>query len=92
MGQEIIDEFTLLHIYSGVLFYYLNIPFITASILHLLFEIIENRDSVTPYINKIRFWPGGKRTPDSIINSTFDQLSFMIAWLLAYYFEKNNKH
>ena len=40
-------------------------------------------------INKyIKFWPGGKPNPDSIINNIGDTVGTIVGWLSAYYLVK----
>ena len=85
MGKYFIDRFSLLHMATGIISYFFGIKFIWWFIIHLLFEIIENLPSSIKFIdNYITIWPGGKKHPDSVINSIGDQTFAMIGWLLAY--------
>ncbi len=85
MGIYFFDEYSLLHLLFGMMFYILNISFASSVLAHTLFEIIENTYEGGRIINKnARWWPGGKPTPDSTMNSIGDTVFFVIGWMLAW--------
>jgi hypothetical protein len=89
MGIYFTDNFSLLHIASGVIVYYWNISFIQWFIIHGLFEIIENSNRGVYTINKyLTFWPGGKPKSDTIINSIGDQFYSSLGWVLTHLYLK----
>ena len=84
MGAKLVDKFFFLHIATGVMSYFLNISFVNAIILHILFEIIENSKQGIRFINKyITIWPGGKPKSDTFINSVGDTIAFALGWKIA---------
>lgn len=86
MGRRIYDRFSLLHFAVGVVVYYWNISFNEWFIIHMLFEMIENTEMGVKFIDsKIKIWPGGKKSPDNLLNSISDQIFSMLGWLLPYY-------
>ena len=81
MGDKLIDQYTLLHFATGVIFYFFNIDFFMFFILHTIFEILENTKYGIFIINKyFTFWPGGKPKSDTIINSIGDTIGAIIGW------------
>ena len=43
-------------------------------------------------INKyVKFWPGGKPCPDSLINNIGDTIGTILGWLTAYYLDNMGK-
>jgi hypothetical protein len=85
MGLNFIDGYSLLHFASGIIAYHFGIKFHIWFIIHALFEIIENSKVGMNIINKyLVFWPGGKPSSDSIINSIGDQTFAMLGWYVAY--------
>ena len=94
MGEKIADQYSLLHFSVGTVAYFLKFSFLTALILHLLFEYFENTENGVKIINRyiikpgVFKWPGEKRKPDSYINSLFDNLFFIFGWILAFMLDK----
>lgn len=89
MGIYFTDKFSLLHFASGIIAYYWNISLIKWFIIHLVFELTENREKIVKYIDKIPLWPGGKKKPDTAINSIGDQFYSILGWLFTHiYLEK----
>jgi len=85
MGKLFYDKFSLLHLASGIIAYYWNIPFIHWFIIHAIFEIIENTDQGVHFIDTyLKIWPGGKKSPDTYLNSVGDQIFSIIGWLIPY--------
>jgi hypothetical protein len=89
MGNILLDQYSLLHFSSGVIFYFFNISFILWNILHIFFEYIENTNIGIKIINKylIDIWPGGKPAPDTIINISGDIIIGAFGWLFSYFLD-----
>ena len=84
MGKYFIDEFSLLHFATGIVIQYWGVTFRDWFIMHLLFEIVENTNVGVKFIdNYITFWPGGKKQPDTFVNSLGDQIFALLGWLFA---------
>ena len=89
MGFKFIDQYTILHFATGVIAYFWYFKFWTAFSLHFLFEIVENTPMGMRFINQYFpkngpfRWPGDKTEPDSLLNSTGDQLFFVFGYLLS---------
>ena len=85
MGLKFMDGYSYLHFAVGVVMYYWNISLVTSTILHTIFEFLENTDEGMKFINKyMKFWPGGKPYRDSFINNMGDTVFFVLGWLSAY--------
>lgn len=81
MGNYILDQYSLLHFATGVLWRYLNLGFFSLLIFHSIFEYIENSKRGMEYINRyFTFWPGGKPKSDTLINSISDVIVSLIGW------------
>jgi hypothetical protein len=94
MGFHFTDKYSLLHFATGIIAYYWSISFVLWFIIHLLYEYIENTEQGIKIINKIKIWPGGKDSPDTILNRVGDQFYALLGWLFAYFilnFVKFNK-
>lgn len=83
MGNKFVDQYSLLHFSTGVIARFFNIPFQYWFVLHLLFEYWENIPEIAMIIDKIKWWPGGKRTIDTYVNSFGDQFFAMLGWYIA---------
>ena len=84
MGKTLIDKFSLLHFASGIIAYFFGIPLVLWILIHTSFEIIENMTQSIKFIdNYLFFWPGGKKFPDSWINSIGDTMFAILGWLVA---------
>lgn len=86
MGVLPVDQFSVLHFAVGILAYFWNVPILMFAIIHILFEIIENRPFFINWINDgslSKLWPGGKKHADTPINSMFDNLASILGWVLA---------
>jgi len=100
MGYYFFDQYSILHFSVGVVMYFWNISFVTALILHIIFEIIENTKIGMNFINKYFIhpgyfsWPGGKNYSDSLINTIGDNVFFILGYVISYYVDiyavKNN--
>ena len=85
MGTLLFDQYSLLHFSVGVIAYFFGFSIIQWTIIHIMFELIENTQTGMFIINKyFKFWPGGKNYSDSFINSFGDVFIGTIGWLLAY--------
>lgn len=88
MGLHFTDNFSLLHLASGIVAYYWGVSFIAWFVAHAAFEFIENTEHGMRLIRRIKLWPGGKTHADSGLNRTGDQFYACIGWALAYYSTK----
>jgi hypothetical protein len=85
MGKYFIDQYSLLHLSTGVIAYFWNIPLCIWIVLNILFEYIENTQVAFKFIDKyLSFWPGGKQSPDTILNIIGDIIFGIIGWILSY--------
>ena len=85
MGEKIVDKFTYLHFGSGVVIYYWGVSLVWWLLLHTVFEILENTKHGVYFIdNYLTIWPGGKKAPDTLINSVGDTIAGLFGWLSAY--------
>lgn len=84
MGKHLIDQFSLLHFSTGVVAYFIGLNFIQWFIVHAIFEFTENTDQGIYFIDHyLKFWPGGKKGPDSLTNSVGDQLFALLGFVVA---------
>lgn len=86
MGKGWVDQFSLLHFSVGVIAYFWSMPLLTLLLLHIIFEYLENTKTGMNFINTyfVRWWPGGKEFPDSIINRISDTLFSVLGWYCSY--------
>jgi hypothetical protein len=92
MGEYFTDQFSLLHFSVGVVAYFFGIPLILFIILHTIFEIVENTKTGMYIINKyFTFWPGGKPSPDTLLNSFGDTVYSIIGFIIANQLDKYYK-
>lgn len=85
MGLKFMDGYSYLHFAVGIVMYYWNINLVASTVLHTIFEFLENTDDGMKFINKyIKIWPGGKSYRDSFINNVGDTMFFVVGWLSAY--------
>ena len=84
MGNQLLDQYSLLHFASGVAAYFWGVPPVEWFFTHLAFEVLENTESGMRFINKsLTFWPGGKPKADTAINILGDNVSAMVGWWCA---------
>jgi membrane glycosyltransferase len=83
MGKEWIDEYTPLHFAVGILSYYWGISLFTLTVLHILFELLENTEKGMQMIRSFPLWPGGKTHADSYVNQMSDTLASIVGWFLC---------
>lgn len=85
MGRYIVDQYSLLHFSTGCIAYFFGIPLFWWIILHTLFEIVENSPKGIRFIDtKLKFWPGGKKSSDTLINSFSDLIFTIIGFVFAF--------
>jgi hypothetical protein len=90
MGTYFFDQYSILHMASGIIAYFFGIKLIHWIIIHVLFEYIENTQYGMNFINFSlkNIWPGGKDKKDTFINSMVgDNFFAIIGWYIAYYFD-----
>ncbi len=88
MGYYWFDQFSILHLATGIIAYFWGITLYTTLSIHILFELFENTKYGMYFINKwIPFWPGGKNKPDSLVNNISDTLFTCIGWIISYYLD-----
>ncbi len=89
MGQQLLDQYSLLHFSVGVILYFWKIPLWIAILGHALFEWAENTEWGIRIINEYIIepgyfnWPGGKYAPDAIVNRVGDVATTAVGWLSA---------
>jgi hypothetical protein len=89
MGNKIIDQYSLLHFSSGCIAYFFGINLTYWIIIHTIFELTENSSKGVYFIdNYLKFWPGGKKAPDNLLNSLSDLIFAIIGFMCAYYLDK----
>ena len=90
MGQKLIDQYSYLHLASGVIAYFWGVSLNHWFWLHLAFELLENTKMGMGVINTVfdGLWPGGKPYADFWINMLGDQIFALIGWISAYYLDK----
>ena len=94
MGNLFFDQYTYLHFAVGIIVYFWNISLVKWTIIHIIFEFLENTQMGVKFINKyMLFWPGGKPKSDTVINSMGDTFGAIMGWISAYYLDKiGNKY
>ena len=84
MGKYFLDQYSLLHLASGVVAYFWGVPPGAWFIAHLSFEVAENTEVGMRFINdNLTWWPGGKPRADEFINIVGDNASAMLGWWVA---------
>jgi hypothetical protein len=84
MGKKLIDQYSFLHFSTGCIAYFFGITLFWWIIIHTLFEIIENSPKGVRFIDThLKFWPGGKKSSDNLINSISDLIFAIIGYLVA---------
>jgi hypothetical protein len=88
MGTKVIDNFSILHAASGVFLYFWGFTLAQTTIIHLLFELLENTKPVMKLTNETGWWPGGKPNPDNLTNIISDTVFSIIGWTVSYMIDK----
>ena len=83
MGIFLFDQYSLLHMATGIIAYFWGIKLKYYILLHIAYEYLENTQLGMSWINQVTFFPGGKNYPDSLINSSGDIISGILGWLIA---------
>jgi hypothetical protein len=85
MGQQFLDQYSLLHAAVGVVAYFWGFGLITSLLLHTVFEWAENTSTGIHFINNTLHgvWPGGKPRADTFQNCVGDTVTFAIGWIAA---------
>jgi hypothetical protein len=93
MGLGFFDQYSLLHFAVGVVAYFWSISLFTTTLIHILFEFIENTAIGMNFINTyfIAWWPGGKTHPDNLLNRTSDTIFTGLGWIASYALDKAYK-
>ena len=61
MGKYLFDQYTYLHFATGIIAYFWGVDLVTWTVIHILFELVENTVVGMKIINDyMPFWPGGK--------------------------------
>lgn len=81
MGTDWLDEYTPLHFAVGVICYYWGVSLVTLTLLHILFELVENTEKGMAFIRSFPLWPGGKSHADSWNNQVSDTLASAAGWI-----------
>ena len=88
MGNQLLDQYSLLHYASGVVAYYWGLKPLTFFLSHLAFEIGENTTLGMKFINQhLTWWPGGKPRADTLTNMVGDNLSAAAGYWCAYFLD-----
>ncbi len=93
MGQRLLDQYSLLHYAVGVVAYFWGFGFISAIVLHTIFEWAENTPTGIRFINDRLhgIWPGGKPKTDTLTNCVGDTITFGLGWACANLLDKHGK-
>ena len=92
MGNQFLDQYSLLHFSTGVVAYFFGISATKWLVIHIGFEFVENTQFGMDFINKnLYFWPGGKPRSDDFINMVGDTGAAMLGWWVAQQIEKVGK-
>ena len=86
MGSLLFDQYSYVHLASGVIAYYWGFSFYVWMIFHFLFELFENSKIGMFLINSniAARWPGGKPKADTWLNILGDNISAAIGWISAF--------
>jgi hypothetical protein len=90
MGTYFFDQYSILHMASGIIAYFFGIKLQNWIAIHVLFEYFENTDIGIKFINTNlkNIWPGGKEKADTFMNSMIgDNFFAILGWCIAYYFD-----
>ena len=92
MGNQLFDQYSVLHYATGIIAYFWGIPLNYWFIAHFAFEMVENTLYGMRFINDVlKYWPGGKPRADSIINIVGDNISALLGWFCAKKIEEIGK-
>ena len=92
MGNQLFDQYSLLHYATGVGAYFWGVPIVPFFVAHLAFEGVENTDVGMKFINEtLTFWPGGKPRADSLSNIVGDNVAALLGYYCAYKLDEAGK-
>lgn len=84
MGKTLLDEYSLLHFATGVIARHWAVGFWLFILAHSLFEYLENTPKGMQFITTyFTLWPGGKSSPDTLLNQVGDTITAGLGWLAA---------
>ena len=93
MGNQFFDQYSLLHLASGVIAYFWDVPLPHWFVAHASFEIVENTEAGMNFINNnLTWWPGGKPRKDDFINIVGDNVAALLGWYVAAKLDEAGKH
>ncbi len=88
MGTVVIDNFSIVHAASGVFLYFWGFSLFQTTLIHTVFEILENTKPVMRLTNVTGWWPGGKPEPDNLTNMIGDTIFCILGWIVSYVIDK----
>ena len=92
MGNQLLDQYSLLHYASGVIAYFWGFEPLTFFLAHVGFELAENTSVGMRFINQhLTWWPGGKPRADNIVNMLGDNLAAAAGYWCAFYIDSIGK-
>ena len=92
MGNQLLDQYSLIHFASGVVAYFWGITAPYWFVAHAGFELAENTKTGMDFINKnLTWWPGGKPRADNLTNILGDNVCAMVGWVCAYQLDEAGK-
>ena len=84
MGNQLLDQYSLLHFASGVVAFHWGLEPLTWFLAHASFEFAENTVPGMNFINKyLTWWPGGKPKPDTFMNILGDNIAAQAGYWFA---------
>ena len=84
MGNQLLDQYSILHFATGVVAYFWGVELPTWVVAHVSFELLENTEGGMEFINSnLTWWPGGKPRADEFLNIVGDNLSAVAGWWCA---------
>ena len=92
MGNQFLDQYSILHFATGAIAYFWGVPALPWFLVHVTFEIAENTKPGMNFINNnLTWWPGGKPRSDNIENIVGDNFATMVGWWTAYKLDEIGK-
>jgi hypothetical protein len=92
MGNQLLDQYSLLHFSVGSLAYFWGVDLIQLLVGHTAFELLENTETGMKFINTtLTWWPGGKTQADSITNMIGDTISVVAGWAASWKLDEIGK-
>ncbi len=84
MGTTLLDEYSLLHFATGIIARHWAVGFWLFVLIHSVFEYLENTPTGMRFITTyFTLWPGGKSSPDTLLNQVGDTITAGLGWLAA---------